>query len=131
MAIGVVYLVSSIGATGENLSRLREIAEFIATLGVPWVLLGDFNMSPDLLLESGFLEITWSRVRVPDDAEYTCDVSMTMIDYAVCSRDVAPLVKVRTVLESPFKTHACLHVTIDADVLEQVVQRRGRAGALP
>eukprot|EP00959_Pyramimonas_sp_CCMP1952_P161614 3379417-Pyramimonas_sp.AAC.1 len=84
-------------------------------------------MSPDLLMESGFLEITCSRVRVPDDVDFTCDVGMTMIGYAVCSRDVAPLVNVRTMLESPFKTHACLHVAVDADVLEQVVQRRGRA----
>eukprot|EP00959_Pyramimonas_sp_CCMP1952_P055900 1168136-Pyramimonas_sp.AAC.1 len=66
-------------------------------------------MSPDLLMESGFLEITWSRVRGPDDVEYTCDVGMTMIDYAACSRDVAPFVNVRTLLESPFKTHARLH----------------------
>eukprot|EP00959_Pyramimonas_sp_CCMP1952_P103343 2161362-Pyramimonas_sp.AAC.1 len=61
VAMGVLYLVRSIGATG-----------------VPWVSHGDFNVCPEMPAESGFLEPTKSGV------ECARDVGRAVIDYVVC-----------------------------------------------
>eukprot|EP00959_Pyramimonas_sp_CCMP1952_P081047 1693389-Pyramimonas_sp.AAC.1 len=74
IAVGVMYLVPSIGVSGANASRLRSLAEFVNTLAILWVLMGGFNMSPDLLQESGFLELVRARTVVPGNVTFTCVV---------------------------------------------------------
>eukprot|EP00959_Pyramimonas_sp_CCMP1952_P178170 3724171-Pyramimonas_sp.AAC.1 len=56
LALGVIYLVSGIGASGTNLDRLHEVVEFLGMLECPWILLGDFNMEPLELHQCGFCE---------------------------------------------------------------------------
>eukprot|EP00959_Pyramimonas_sp_CCMP1952_P259705 5430055-Pyramimonas_sp.AAC.1 len=65
MAVGVVYLVASLGAVGENLVRLKQISDFVNCRSIPWALHGNFNMHPGFLCESGYLGLTRSRAVVP------------------------------------------------------------------
>ena len=52
-----VYLVHAAGLNETNLWLLEQIAIAIRTLNGPWALAGDFNMSPELLAQSGFLSL--------------------------------------------------------------------------
>ena len=51
-------------------------------LGIPWVIGGDFNLSPDKLRESGFLSAVWGEVVATPSA--TCGASA--LDYFVVVR---------------------------------------------
>eukprot|EP00959_Pyramimonas_sp_CCMP1952_P016264 344218-Pyramimonas_sp.AAC.1 len=125
IAVGMINLVGSIGVSGENASRLRAAAEFVSALAVPWVLMWDFHVAPELLEESRFLEAVRGRTIVPDSVSFTCDVGETMIDYVVCSESVLSYVSVSADARSPFKTRACLDVALDFEALSSpVCQRR-------
>ena len=51
----LVYLVHSVGPNETNLWLSEQVAIAIRTPNGPWVLAGDFNMPPDPLAQSGFL----------------------------------------------------------------------------
>eukprot|EP00959_Pyramimonas_sp_CCMP1952_P291973 6106461-Pyramimonas_sp.AAC.1 len=74
VAVGVIYLVPSVGASGINSDRLRGVAEFVRGLSIPWLLMGDFNMSVDFLGDAGILELLGARPLVPSNVEFTCAV---------------------------------------------------------
>eukprot|EP00959_Pyramimonas_sp_CCMP1952_P444017 9296017-Pyramimonas_sp.AAC.1 len=115
IAIGVCYLVASIGMAGENMNRMRDICLFVRTLAVPWVILGDFNKDPQGLADSGWFELTRSCPLVPKSVDFTCDAGEAMIDFLVCSRGVYRAIDLKAVLTAPLKTHACLLAEIGAD----------------
>eukprot|EP00959_Pyramimonas_sp_CCMP1952_P032547 682983-Pyramimonas_sp.AAC.1 len=131
IAVGVMYLVPSIGVSGANASRLRSLAEFVNTLAIPWVLIGGFNMPPGLLQERGLLELARARTIVPGNVTVLCVVGESMIDYVVCSDAVWPYVKVDTDPTSPFRVHACLDTRIDLESLSLPVRARSVAAKFP
>ena len=50
-----VYLTNSLGLVGENLQKLRQLADVITALGYPFLLGGDWNIEPSTLAESPWL----------------------------------------------------------------------------
>eukprot|EP00959_Pyramimonas_sp_CCMP1952_P101843 2130419-Pyramimonas_sp.AAC.1 len=44
IAVGVMYLIVDLGFSGENIERIRAVSEFLGTLAIPWLLMGDFNV---------------------------------------------------------------------------------------
>jgi hypothetical protein len=132
IAVGVVYLVSGLGVCGENVNRLQGVSEFLGTLSVPWVLMGDFNVSAGDLDLSGFPRLARGRVLVPSMVEFTCTQGRgSLIDYVVASEDIASYVRVSKYTPSPFKTHACLKVSLDHGAVEQTLWKRVKPPPFP
>ena len=51
------YLHHSEGCSKRNLDVLQETARLLKSLVGPWIMAGDFNMSPEELQASGFLDL--------------------------------------------------------------------------
>ena len=48
-----LYWLPGEGLEGANTERVCAVSRFVQTLADPWVIVGDFNMPPEALLESG------------------------------------------------------------------------------
>ena len=107
------YLEPSTGVRGANLTKLAAIGGFVRGLGVDWVVLGDFNVSPEELASSGWLEEVGGVLMLPDVA-YT-ERQGGLLDYAVVG---GPGVHRPSSLQAHwtggFRSHAGLLLEIDA-----------------
>jgi exonuclease III len=52
-----LYLKDGEGMSPTNLLRLGQVHDLVQSLKVPWIILGDFNMSPVTLDQGGFLDL--------------------------------------------------------------------------
>ena len=73
------------GLSDANLHIMKETAAFLRTVRGPWVLAADFNMPPDVLRASGWLDVIKGVVHAP--LLPTCHGST--YDYFVASSSLA------------------------------------------
>eukprot|EP00959_Pyramimonas_sp_CCMP1952_P215192 4502681-Pyramimonas_sp.AAC.1 len=52
----IVYYGICGGIAGEGAQRLVRLGAFVRALQLPWIIIGDFNVSPAVLAKSGFIE---------------------------------------------------------------------------
>ena len=84
--LGAVYLEDGQGLQGDNLLRLEAIRRFLAGAGRPFVLLGDFNMTPEELAGGGWLDGLGAGILKPHDLAATCTSGAgRMLDFGVAS----------------------------------------------
>ena len=90
IVIGAVYLVTGIGPVGENLQVLRELGEALATIGRPFLVGGDWNMSPEELESTGFLLQCRALALKQAGVSSTCSLGKAgrVLDYFVASQVV-------------------------------------------
>ena len=106
LAIGNVYLESGTGpGAGVNPGLLSQLAVFVQELRVPWIIVGDWNCSPEELASSGFLSMIKGRLVAPGQATTT---QGSEIDYAVASEAIAACTQVEVDWDVPFKPHAAI-----------------------
>ncbi len=86
--VGPVYLRSAEGPSQENLDILEEIAADLAQVRGPWVLAGDFNLTPAQLVATGWLELVRGVLIAPK--RNTCNDKT--LDYFIVSEALAPAV---------------------------------------
>ena len=60
-----VYLWHSEGLTARNLHLLQTLAQVISRLRGPWLLAGDFNITPQELSASGWFQLVRGLVHAP------------------------------------------------------------------
>ena len=77
-----VYLYNSEGLSERNRGVLLDLARLIRGLRGPWVVMGDWNLSPEVLQASGWVEEVCGKVLCPSMP--TCKNST--IDYFVVDR---------------------------------------------
>ena len=71
-----VYLHCGEGLTSRNVLLLEHVAAIIKTLRGPWVLAGDFNVTPETLKDAGYLDMINAQVVAPSDPtcnKFVCD----------------------------------------------------------
>jgi len=85
---GSVYLKDAAGLCEHNLLVLQEIAVALRQLRGPWVLGGDWNLTPDVLQSSGWLDVVHGVVVAPTAP--TC-FSATY-DYFVVAEELVPFI---------------------------------------
>ena len=129
-----LYLTCGIGYTGENVRKLSEVARAIKAAGVPFLIVADWNMQPDELQRSGFLDLVEGVLAVPADLDYTC-ISGRLLDYAVVHPGLAPAVQLMHYSKAPWAAHRTLQVLVHKNprsvMIRAMVQPRpleGRAG---
>ena len=97
--IASVYLYSSELLSSRNVRLLEEVARVLLALPGPWVLGGDFQMEPKLLIQSGFVRLAKGVLAAP--SKPTCQGHV--IDYFVVSESLRhSVVAVSTLEDSPF-----------------------------
>ena len=88
------YFYDSEGLSDNNWMILAEIGLYLTSMGLPFIIAADFNLSPQALAESGWLGTVKGVIRAP--TEWTCKVAEhttgTTIDYFVISSSLRPLV---------------------------------------
>eukprot|EP00959_Pyramimonas_sp_CCMP1952_P437148 9152746-Pyramimonas_sp.AAC.1 len=86
--------------------------------------MGVFNRSVDFLGDAGILGPLGATTIVPESIQFTCSVGETMIDCVVCSDLLLPYLEVSADFRSPFKTRACLGVTLNPEATVQPLCQR-------
>jgi hypothetical protein len=100
-----IYLTSGWPAQ-ENQKKLAAIADGLAQMGLPFVILGDFNCTPE-----EFAELRWHTLVkgtiIKPDCEFTCTIPpCRIIDFAVASSEVLDLLSsFGPEPTSPFRPH--------------------------
>ncbi|CAK0907408.1 unnamed protein product [Prorocentrum cordatum] len=95
---------------GPVLERLVALAAFLAMLADPWIVVGDWNMSPARLTAPGYLG-EWGGTIVTPPITATCDKGKgSLIDYAVTKSGFEDFITVRPVHGVPWGTHCGLEI---------------------
>ena len=84
-----VYAKDIIGATGENLVLMEELRAAIGSLNGPWIIAADWNMSPEMLVTTGWLAMT--KGHAVSTSLPTCNGSV--YDYFIVAKEIGHAVK--------------------------------------
>ena len=115
-----IYLKHTEELYPDNIEILDAAAQLISTLTGPWVLAGDFNLEPEALKSSGFLELTNGRMMAPEKG--TCNGRK--YDYFVVAQCLAPFVHSVTALDYPgCSPHAPVRLLLRGDARRLAVRK--------
>ena len=108
-----LYLVPTIGATGENLTRLRGLGGFLYGLRCPYLVLGDFNMTPQVLAGTGWLRLVHGKAIEPEGTDSTIlQGAGRIIDFCVAAEEIAGQVGLKPDPSTPWRPHLGLICTL-------------------
>ena len=129
----VAYMDPSVGSHGSNTGKYEYLLSIVRALGVPWMIYADWNLTPEQMVDSGWLQWFKGKLRVPEDMSFTCTIRpRRMIDYLMVSEEMDPFVKVlRQEHSTPWKPHLGLRVTIDKAAADMLVLKAVRPRAFP
>ena len=112
---------------------LKDIGKQLAETGLPWILAGDWNMSPEDLCRTGFLDKARGVVLQEPSAAATClQGKGSVIDYFVCRQDLEPLLQPEgVVVRVPWRPHVGVAASLAARPLQLEVVRARRPRTIP
>ena len=126
--IGSVYLRDSEGLSADNLTILQEVAAVVSQLRGPWVLGGDWNMTPQLLETTNWLRMVQGVVVAPTAP--TCNGST--YDFFVVSAGLRPAVAaVQRLDDAGLHPHWPARLLIRGNARRPMVRRLVRPCAVP
>ena len=118
----VAYFKHGIGMTGPNIGLAVDIFSWATSTGLPWLVIADWNATPEELLKAQILADNMAIV-VPEDCAVTCSMGQgRIIDYVVASDSMSRLITVTTDLAVPITPHVALRVSIDLSPLENQIR---------
>ena len=110
VALVAMYLRPSIGLTGVNVVKLQRCGAMLTQLGVPTLVLADWNAEPSQLLDSGWpqrLGLVVLHLDVPTCSSGRC------LGYGLVSRQFVAQVSAMAVLETaPWRPHVGLRIVV-------------------
>jgi len=110
------YLWSGEGMSQRNADLLDAIAGYIQQLRGCWILMADFNLTPEELTESGWPGLVRGRIFAYDGPEGTVKPSRDTIDFfVVCEALAGAVIGVMPVEGSPVKTHTPQRLSVRGD----------------
>eukprot|EP00959_Pyramimonas_sp_CCMP1952_P257463 5379116-Pyramimonas_sp.AAC.1 len=71
LVLCIVHGHSGVGVGQANPVRFRKLGSLLATLQLPWVAIGDWNLSPPDMARTGFLEMIGGAI-LRSSLECTC-----------------------------------------------------------
>ena len=106
-----VYLYFGEGLSPQNVDLLQTIAGVVSELRGPWILAGDFNLTPEDVRGTGWLELLNGVIHAPSVP--TCNGRV--IDFFVTSASLASaVVAVSVVLDSGTSPHSAVRLLLRA-----------------
>ena len=99
LLIITIYLDVDDGLQEVNLGILYAVGEWIARMGIPWIICGDINNSPKEVRALRWLDSIDGEVVAPDEPTHWCSrqAEGTKIDFYIVKRSLVPFTKVFTV----------------------------------
>ena len=107
LTIVQLYLLTGVGPRGDNILRLADIARHVLSKRQPFLMFGDFNMTPAELQQLDILLKLKACIIVAAHGEATCS-SGRCLDFVVASSCIAPALRSVSFASAPWKTHAFL-----------------------
>ena len=112
IVFAAVYLDSSLGLAGANLSKLANIASWIHGHRGLWCLAGDWNMPPQMIADSAWISFVGGHVLIPE-APLTCSAGKgRLLDYLVVSKDLKPWLSAVRTMVPPWAPHLGLQFEV-------------------
>ena len=87
--LGSVYLFTGEGAGEVKVNFLNQVGSVLRALHRPFILGGDFQMSPEALCGTNWLTTVDARAICAEEATYTAGEVSSSIDFFVASADIA------------------------------------------
>ena len=79
--------------TGANIDKLAAIKKLTMLLNMPFIMVGDWNMEPPVLLQSGWVQEVGGTILVPQ-VPFTCSkASGALLDFVVASAQALHLIQ--------------------------------------
>jgi len=132
IGIGSVYLESAVGMNSNNDALMRSIAGFVKAWGRPFVLAGDWNMSPKDLRDSGWPELLNAVVICTDEHTYEAAGHTSELDFFLVEKSIAHAVDACEVKdEVSVSKHRLVCLELRGDFKEKKVMRMRKPRPLP
>ena len=123
-----IYLKDSEGASERNLNLLQEVAIFLSCLKGPWIIGGDWNMAPQVLERTQFVNMVRGVVVAPSAP--TCNASV--YDYFVVSEGLLPAVAgVARIEDAGLNPHWPVRLYLRGDARKHLVRQLIRPAKIP
>ena len=110
-----ILVLGSYHRHGPASANFEAVARWTSVGRFPFVLLGDFNDSPEQLAELPWLSILNCQLLLPSNSSVTCrarEDSESLIDFGLVSTSASQLVTLETVDAVPWPTHCGLRLTV-------------------
>jgi len=116
------YLTCTIKYTGDNITKMNQIGSFVRSLKDIWVLAGDFNLTPEEMVKTGWLDKIGGTIIVPHNTMYTCTAGQARIlDYIIIPTGAEIFFRnLLAVEDGAWTSHLGLELDIDVDPLAAV-----------
>ncbi len=109
--VGNVYMWDSEDLSDRNINILRQLYIVKQVIQLPCFIIGDFNMTPETLRSSVWLDALQVETLVADTCT-TLNTTVKVIDYAICSPEIQHLFKLNVHDETSFSPHYSLQVNV-------------------
>ena len=106
---------------GPNAEKAIAICNLVRSIKLPFLLVGDFNVPPEVCAASMFFNWLGGIIMVPK-VDFTCVSShgeSRILDYGIASSDLHPHIQVEPFLDHPFQPHTVgvsFFIDIEADL---------------
>ena len=96
MAVVLAYFSTGGNAQAANQVKMAQILEFTHSIRTPFAIAADFNLEPDQLWETGWVQSLGQKANiVVPEVVHTCSAGRgRVIDFAVISDSVQPFLEV-------------------------------------
>ena len=126
--LGSVWLRDTEGMTDENMAILQAVSQALTKLKGPWILGGDWNMPPEELMKSGWVD-SIEGVIVATKSN-TCNNSV--FDYFVVSAKLRHAVRgIQLVNDHAFSPHHPARMYIDGNARRKQARRIRKPTKIP
>ena len=120
--VGVVYLPPGEENQDRRADAINELGNLVRSVKGSWLIVGDWNLSPENLAASGFPNFV--KGTIVHTGETTCRQGQgTNIDYALVHHEMAEATKVEVVSNVPWGPHKGIKVEIHFEVLNQMTSQ--------
>ena len=108
----MAYMTNGLAELGENFTKMRELLNLIRECELPFVCMGDWNMTPEEIQETELMGPTCAVIKTPQGAEFTCSSENRLMDCALVDRRLESVVKVKPFWAVPWKSHFALQKSV-------------------
>ena len=132
IGIGSAYLHMGVDAAAQNEVLPRAITAYVKAWGKPFIVGGDWQMSPEDLVRAGWPDLMGARVVHSKDFTYASGPDRSQLDYFLVEHSIAAAVRAcRAQDEVSVSKHRLVWLELGGSLKQQSVWRLRRPKPLP